>query len=101
MTAYTNETVYQRKRQLCIWGKTFHITAPHSRNPRAVSDTSTLRAVFGWRPTTCTIFAKKHYLPLVAKGGTLPTTLPPALAGVRLLAEVGSFVFSYSYNLYP
>ena len=50
MTEYTNEIVHQRKRQLCIWGKTFHITPPHSRNPRAASDTSTLRAEFGWRP---------------------------------------------------
>ena len=36
ITAYTNEIVHQRKRQLCILGKTFHITPQHSRNPRAV-----------------------------------------------------------------
>ena len=37
---------------------------------------------------SCTIPTKKHYLPLVAKDGTLPTTLPPALAGVRMLSDV-------------
>ena len=31
---------------------------------------------------------KSTYLPLVAKDGTTPTTLSPALAGVRLFSEV-------------
>ncbi len=36
----------------------------------------------------CAITAKTHSLPLVAKDGTTPTTLPPALAGVRMLSDV-------------
>ena len=75
MTAYTNEIVHQRKRQLCIWGKTFHITP---RTPEACrADVSPRHGEQVWLcdQPICTVLAKKHYLPLVAKDGTAPTTL--------------------------
>ena len=60
----------------------------------------------------CTIHAKKHSLPLVAKDGTVQITLPPALAGVRLLSDVRlhlhwmhhkkhHFKLKYVHNHYP
>ena len=87
MTSYTNDIVHQRKRQLCILGKTFHITprTPETREqlvtPRLCERSLAVRSI------TSTIFAKKHSLPLGAKDGTTPTTLSPALAGVRLLYD--------------
>ena len=68
--------------------------AQHSRGLSSRCVTTTRRAGLAVRPTTCTIFAKKHSLPLVAKDGTAPITLPPALAGVRLLDE------AHSSNIY-
>ena len=66
----------------------FHITP---RTPETREQLVTLR-LCEWSlagdQQTCTTPTEKHYLPLIAKDGTTLITLPPALAGVRLLAEV-------------
>ena len=88
MTSYTNEIVHQRKRQICIWGKTFHITpsTPETRE-QLVTPRLCERSLAGGQQIS-TILPKKHSLPLAAKERHRTKSLPPALAGVRLLSDV-------------
>ena len=87
MQLYTKGTPYN----LAAVTMGLSANAPHSRGLSSRCVTTTRRAGLAVRPTTCTIFARKHSLPLVAKDVSVPTSLPPALAGVRMLAEGLSF----------
>ena len=59
--------------------------AQHSRGLSSRCVTTTRRAGLAGDQLLCTIPAKKHYLPLIAKDGTAPTALTASPCGSAIV----------------